>query len=49
MLQALKLNNEKQKKSLFYEENSLVGLTPALKKNRRLFRTVMEHETELIG
>ncbi len=28
MLQTLKLNNEKRKKSLFYEEKSLVGLTP---------------------
>ncbi len=27
MLQALKLNNEKWKKSSFYEEKSLVGLT----------------------
>ncbi len=27
MLQTLKLNNEKWKKSSFYEENSLVGLT----------------------
>jgi hypothetical protein len=28
MLQTLKLNNKKQKKSLFYVEKSLVGLTP---------------------
>ncbi len=28
MLQTLKLNNKKQKKSLFYEKKSLVGLTP---------------------
>ncbi len=28
MLRTLKLNNKKQKKSSFYEENSLVGLTP---------------------
>jgi hypothetical protein len=27
-LQTLKFNNEKWKKSLFYEEKSLVGLTP---------------------
>jgi hypothetical protein len=30
MLQTLKLNNEKRKKKLFYEEKSLVGLTPGL-------------------
>jgi hypothetical protein len=29
-LQTLKLNNEKRKKSLFYIEKSLVGLTPGL-------------------
>jgi hypothetical protein len=28
MLQTLKLNKEKQKKSSFYEEKRLVGLTP---------------------
>jgi hypothetical protein len=28
MLQTLKLNNKKWKKSLFYKEKSLVGLTP---------------------
>jgi hypothetical protein len=28
MLQTLKLGNKKHKKSLFYEEKSLVGLTP---------------------
>jgi hypothetical protein len=28
MPQTLRLNNEKWKKSLFYEEKSLVGLTP---------------------
>jgi hypothetical protein len=28
MLQTLKLNNKNLKKSLFYEEKSLVGLTP---------------------
>jgi hypothetical protein len=28
MLQTLKLNNKKQKKSPFHEEKSLVGLTP---------------------
>jgi hypothetical protein len=28
MLQTLKLNNEKWKKSLFYKEKSFVGLTP---------------------
>ncbi len=28
MLYTLKPNNEKQKKSSFYEEKSLVGLTP---------------------
>jgi hypothetical protein len=28
MLQTLKLNNKKQKKSSFYEEKRLVGLTP---------------------
>jgi hypothetical protein len=32
MLQTLKLNNKKWKKSLFYEEKSLVGLTPERKK-----------------
>jgi hypothetical protein len=30
MLQALKLNNEKWKKSSYYKEKSLVGLTPVL-------------------
>ncbi len=30
MLQTLKLNNKKWKKSLFYEEKSLVGLAPGL-------------------
>jgi hypothetical protein len=30
MLQTLKLNNKKRKKSSFYEEKSLVGLTPGL-------------------
>jgi hypothetical protein len=31
MLQTLKLNsNKKRKKSLYYKENSLVGLTPDL-------------------
>jgi hypothetical protein len=30
MLQTLKLNNKKQKKSSFCEEKSLVGLTPDL-------------------
>ncbi len=29
MLQTLKLNNKKRKKSLFYKEKSLVGLTPS--------------------
>jgi hypothetical protein len=29
MLQTLKLNNENWKKSSFYEEKRLVGLTPA--------------------
>ncbi len=28
MLQTLKFSNKKQKKSSFYEEKSLVGLTP---------------------
>jgi hypothetical protein len=28
MLQTLKLNNKKWKKSLFYKEKSLVGTTP---------------------
>jgi hypothetical protein len=28
MLQTLKLNNKNRKKSLFYKEKSLVGLTP---------------------
>jgi hypothetical protein len=31
MLQTLKLTNKKRKKSLFYEEKSLVGLTPGWK------------------
>jgi hypothetical protein len=31
MLQTLKLNNKKREKSLFYEEKSLVGLTPVSK------------------
>ncbi len=31
MLQTLMLNNKKRKKSLFYEEKSLVGLTPGKK------------------
>jgi hypothetical protein len=30
MLQALKLNNKKWKKSSFYKEKSLVGLTPGV-------------------
>jgi hypothetical protein len=30
MLQTVKLNNEKWKKSSFYEEKSLVGLTPGV-------------------
>jgi hypothetical protein len=30
MLQTLKLNKEKKKKSLFYEGKTLVGLTPVL-------------------
>jgi hypothetical protein len=30
MLQTLKLNNKKLKKSLFYEEKNLVGLTPGV-------------------
>jgi hypothetical protein len=30
MLQTLKLNNKKWEKSLFYEEKSLVGLTPVI-------------------
>jgi hypothetical protein len=35
MLQTLKLNNKKRKKASFYEEKSLVGLTPELRKIRR--------------
>ncbi len=31
MLQTLKLNNKKRKKSSFYDEKSLVGLTPGVK------------------
>jgi len=34
MLQTLKLNNGKWKKSLFYEEKSLVGLTPSVLPNQ---------------
>jgi hypothetical protein len=30
MLQTLKLNNEKRKNSLFYEEKRLVGSTPGV-------------------
>ncbi len=33
MIQTLKLNNEKRKKSSFYKEKSLVGLTPGRGKN----------------
>ncbi len=36
MLQRLKLNNEKRKKSLIYEEKSLVGLTPELEQISRI-------------
>jgi hypothetical protein len=32
MLQTIKLNNEKWKKSSFYEEKSFLGLTPAKEK-----------------
>jgi hypothetical protein len=35
----VKLNSKKQKKSSFYEEKSLVGLTPGLEEN--LTTTVM--------
>jgi hypothetical protein len=36
MLQTLKFNNEKWKKSSFYKEKKLVGLTPVLaKKNNK--------------
>ncbi len=34
MLQTLKLNNKKQKKSSFYDEKSLVGLTPGNENGR---------------
>jgi hypothetical protein len=33
LLQTLKLNNEKRKKSLFYEEKCLVGLTQGQENN----------------
>jgi hypothetical protein len=33
MLQTLKLNNQKWKKNSFYEEKSLVGLTPGVNYN----------------
>jgi hypothetical protein len=50
MVQTLKLNNKKRKKSLFYEEKSLVGLAPATYKdienntfhNRTEFVTYLE-------
>jgi hypothetical protein len=35
LLQTLKLNNEKQKKSSFSEEKSLVGLTPSHDSNQK--------------
>jgi hypothetical protein len=41
MLQALRLNNEKWKKSLFYEEKSLVGLTPQREKLQKPLRFLL--------
>ncbi len=38
MLQTLKLNNKKWKKSSFYEEKSLVGLTPDVSE-QNVFKT----------
>ncbi len=42
MLQTLKLNNKEQRKSSFYEEKSLVGLTPG---NTEWSKTKMESVT----
>ncbi len=36
MLQTLKLNNEKWKKSSVYEEKNMVGLTPGLEQIKKL-------------
>jgi hypothetical protein len=41
MLQTLKLNNEKWKKSSFYEEKSLVGLTPDEIRDTQMCRDTM--------
>ncbi len=38
----LKLNNEKWKKSLFYKEKCLVGLTPALCQHIQEFKKIAE-------
>ncbi len=35
-----KLNSEKQKKSLIYEEKSLVGLTPSQQSKSRIYTLV---------
>jgi hypothetical protein len=47
MLQTLKFNNNKQKKSLFYDEKSLVGLTPdfSLKSFSFLFLDVVKESS----
>jgi hypothetical protein len=49
MLQTLKLNNKKRKKSLFYKEKSLVGLTPIEIKNNNKQKLKNLFATEIYG